>query len=272
MTIHKDFKNEAGISLFSPEITDDHEDYNVAGLDVLYSAEEKHFWFIARKQRIINSFKKYVQKHESVLEIGAGTGNVSRALQKAGYDLSVGEMHLNGLRYAQSYGIKNCYQFDLFDPPFSEHFDVIGMFDVLEHLQEDVLAMQCVQSMLKPNGRVVLTVPAHQWLWNRDDAIAAHKRRYTLKQLKIVMEKAGFEILHGRYFFVSILPLLFLRRLLNPDKGNKVTEEERHQEIHINPLMNRLLLKITQLENRFFSWIPNLAGGSIILVAKKLEQ
>ena len=81
-------------------------------MDIFYAAEEKHFWFIARKQRIIDVFKKYVQKDEAVLEIGAGTGNVSRALQQADYDVSVGEMHLNGLRYAQSYGIKNCYQFD----------------------------------------------------------------------------------------------------------------------------------------------------------------
>jgi len=270
MIIRKDFKKDASIYVFSPEITKDHEDYNVAGLDILYAAEEKHFWFIARKQRIINVFKKYVQKHETVLEIGAGTGNVSRALQQAGYDVSVGEMHLNGLRYAQSYGIKNCYQFDLFEPPFSEHFDVIGMFDVLEHLQEDVLAMQCVQSMLKPNGRVVLTVPAHQWLWNRDDAIASHKRRYTLKQLKIIMEKAGFEVVHGRYFFVPILPLLLLRRILNADNKIPVTKKERHQEININSLINRILQKISLLENKFASWIPNLAGGSIILVARKL--
>lgn len=272
MVIREGFKNEAGILLFTPDIADNHEDYNAAGLDILYAAEEKHFWFLARKQRILEIFKKYVQNHESVLEIGAGTGNVARALQTADYNVSVGEMHLNGLNYAKTYGIKNCYQFDLFDPPFSEHFDVIGMFDVLEHLQEDVLAMQCVQSMLKPNGRVVLTVPAHQWLWNRDDAIAAHKRRYTLKQLKIVMEKSGFEIVYGRYFFVSILPLLLLRRILNADNQKQVNEEEHHQEININPLINRILLKVSMLENRFASWIPNLAGGSIILVAKKLEQ
>ncbi|HAI70298.1 MAG TPA: hypothetical protein DCM38_12790 [Gammaproteobacteria bacterium] len=193
-------------------------------------------------------------------------------MQKIGYDVSVGEMHLNGLRYAKSYGIKNCYQFDLFEPPFSEDFDVIALFDVLEHLQEDVLAMQRVQSMLKPNGRVVLTVPAHQWLWNRDDALAAHKRRYTRKQLKIVMEKGGFEILHGHYFFVSILPLLLLRRILNADNEKQINERERHQEININPLINRILLKITMLENRFASWIPNLAGGSIIMVGKKVEN
>ena len=269
MIIRKGVENEAGILLFASNIAENHEDYNAAGLDILYAAEEKHFWFLTRKQRIINVFQQYVQTHESVLEIGAGTGNVARALQKAGYDVSVGEMHLNGLYYAKSYGIKNCYQFDLFEPPFSEHFDVIGLFDVLEHLQEDVLAMQRVQSMLKPKGRVVLTVPAHQWLWNRDDAIAAHKRRYTLRSLKVVMEKAGFEILHGHYFFVSILPLLLLRRILNADNRSQVEEKEHHQEININPLINRILLKMSLLENRFASWMPNLAGGSIILIAKK---
>ncbi|HAI70299.1 MAG TPA: hypothetical protein DCM38_12795 [Gammaproteobacteria bacterium] len=55
------------IVIFHPEIVKDHEDYNSTGLDILYAAEEKHFWFLARKQRIINIFKKYVQTHESIL-------------------------------------------------------------------------------------------------------------------------------------------------------------------------------------------------------------
>lgn len=269
MIIREGIKNKEGVLLFSPNIIKDHEDYNSTGLDVLYAAEEKHFWFITRKQRIINIFKQYVQPHEEILEVGAGTGNVSRSLQKAGYTISVGEMHLNGLRYAKRYGIENCYQFDLFDPPFSEHFDVIGLFDVLEHLQEDVLAMKRIHSMLKPDGRVILTVPAHQWLWNRDDAVAAHKRRYTAKSLKIVMEKSGFKVLHARYFFVSILPLLFLRRIVNADNKSIVQKKEYDQKIKINRLTNFILLKISMLENWLEHWLPNLAGGSIILVARK---
>jgi hypothetical protein len=59
---------------------------------------------------------------------------------------------------------------------------------------------------------------------------------------------------------------------LNADNKSPITEKERHQEININPLINRILQKITMIENKFASWMPNLAGGSIILVAKKLEQ
>jgi len=68
------------------------------------------------------------------------------------------------------------------------------------------------------------------------------------------------------------LPLLFLRRILNADNGSPVEEKERHQKISINPLINRILLKISMLENRFAHLIPNLAGGSIILVAKKTKN
>lgn len=270
MIVRDGVKNRDGVLLFSSGVVKDHEDYNAIGLDVLYAAEENHFWFISRKKRILNTFKRYVKLSESVLEVGAGTGNVSRALQKGGYNVSVGEMHLNGLRYAKSYGIKNCYQFDLFDPPFLEHFGAIGMFDVLEHLEDDVFAMQCLYAMLKPNGHVVLTVPAHQWLWSRDDVIAAHKRRYSLKQLKAVMKKAGFQVIHARYFLVSILPLLLLRRIIKASGRQSITDKDSCQEITIHPVINRILKRVTMLENKFASWVPNFAGGSIILVAKKI--
>jgi len=122
--------------------------------------------------------------------------------------------------------------------------------------------------MLKPNGRIILTVPAHQWLWNRHDAIASHKRRYTLKKLKYILHQAGFKVIYAHYFFISILPLLFLRHVLNADNGNKVEEKEHYQKISINPFINHILLKICMLENRFIDWMPNLAGGSIILVCE----
>ena len=162
-----------GIKVFHDDIDANHSDYNSNRLNNLYTQEEKHFWFISRKELILQEVEKVIPKNSKIIEIGAGTGNVSRYLEGNGYrDISVGEMHYAGLRYAQEYGINNCFQFDLLRSPFENEFDTVGMFDVLEHIDDDCFALKNVSRMLRNNGVVVLTVPAHMWLWTRSDAVA----------------------------------------------------------------------------------------------------
>ena len=182
--------------------------------------------------------------------------------------MSVGEMHSNGLQYAQSYGIKDCYQFDLLDSPFENEFDVICMFDVLEHIPNDNEALKNIIKMLKKDGILRLTVPCHMWLWNRDDAIAGHKIRYTKKVLVDKLEYNDFEVLNARYFFMSIVPLLFLRKILNRDDGSEVKEEEYHNDISMNFISN-ILLFISRIENKLNKFLPNWFGGSLFIVASK---
>lgn len=259
-----------GIPCFTEQIPVDHVDYHATGIENLNAAERIHFWFVTRRERILSAFIQYLPLNRHVLEIGAGTAYVAQGLQSAGYEVAVGELHISGLRFAREKGIKNCYQFDLFDPPFHEEFDAIGMFDVLEHLQKDVIALRQVYEILKPGGKLFITVPAHQWLWCRDDAIASHKRRYSKKSLLHTVEASGFQVQEIQYIFSLILPLLYLRRLFNKDRGVAVTEHDiQSSEISINPLLNRGLLAITRLENRLSAWLPNIAGGSLLCVAKK---
>lgn len=260
---------ENGIAIYITDVAGDHPDYPAEDLHILHRVEETHFWFIARKERIRRVFDRYVPRTSSVLEIGAGTGNISRYLQERGYAVAAGEMHLNGLQYARQYGINKCYLFDLFDPPFANHFDVIGMFDVLEHLQEDVAALKQVGEILRMHGQLVLTVPAHQWLWSQDDAVAAHKRRYSLREIRTKLTEAGFTVVHARYFFSAITPLLLLRRFLHPDIGIAAGQAGRIVERVINPGINRFLLGLCRLENAISPWLPTWFGGSLIVVARK---
>ena len=105
--IIRDFLEEGNIKIFDRDIREDHADYNAQWLDNLYAQEEKHFWFIARKEYIFRITKQFISMSEKIIEIGAGTGNVSRYLQSNGYEyILVGEMHLSGLKYAKGYGIK----------------------------------------------------------------------------------------------------------------------------------------------------------------------
>lgn len=267
-TFHKD----GPIYVFHQEPPGDHIDYPVEGLDNLYAAEERHFWFLTRKAFIAYNMNLMIPKDSKIIEIGAGTGNVTKHLIQAGYtNIAVGEMHASGLHYAHSYGITRLYQFDLLRAPFETEFDAVCLFDVLEHIEEEETALSNTRRMLKPEGKIVLTVPAHQWLWSREDVIAGHKRRYTRHELHTKLEQAGFEIIKSKYFFVSITPLLLLRRILNKATDQPVTKAELNTEITIHPIINAILLHLCRLENRLLRFLPSFFGGSLMIVAKRID-
>jgi len=261
-----------GIISYKLDISERNNDYNKKGLDNIYAVERKHFWHIYRRKLIVKAFLKFSKKSNSICDIGSGTGYIASGLQDEGYNVSVGDLHMSGLKYAQSMGIKSCFQFDLFDPPFYEKFDSIGMFDVIEHLDRDVFALMQVSKMLKPKGKIFITVPAHQWLWSREDSIAFHKRRYSKKELLQVIEDAGFKVLECRFFFIFMLPILFLRRLIYKDTAAAVSTFEINKPFYFNASLNKILILFARFESYFDKWLPtNIAGGSLFLVAEKIK-
>ena len=204
-----------GFVIFHPEDSNMHSGMESAILDDLAFYEEKHFWMKTRRFFIRRTFDKYINNTDKIIEIGAGTGNISRCLMENGYkDISVGEVHLNGLEYAKCYGIKNRYQFDLMKTPFLEHFDTVGMFDVLEHIDNDDLAVKNIYKMLKHGGKAIVTVPAHKWLWSKQDTIAYHRQRYEVNQLKRLFEANGFKILKASAFFSQFFHFCILENSL----------------------------------------------------------
>ena len=264
------FKEVDGIIVYHSDSSEKYADYNPKGLINLYNSERKHFWFLYRNQYIHNAISHYTSLNDNFIEIGAGTGNVSRYLISKGFkNISVGEMHISGLRYAKTYGINKCYQFDLMDSPFNNEFDSVGLFDVLEHIEDSNRALKNVHKMLSKNGYVFLTLPAHNWLWSREDAIAGHKKRYTREEIIKELMQNGFEPISVRYFFIFIVPLLLLRRFINPDHGGNVLESEYSDEIKVNSVVNKVLFALCRIEGYFEKIIPNFFGGSLFVVGKK---
>jgi SAM-dependent methyltransferase len=178
------------------------------------------------------------------------------------------DIHFNGLKFAQEKGIKKLYQFDLYNPPFDQEFDVICLFDVLEHQKDDKHVMECLKKMLKPGGKILLTVPAHQWLWNRDDRINGHYRRYTKKALIDLCKSCGLESKHIEYFFIFIVPLLLARSYLNRDRGDEVSSDEKIK-FHLSLGVNQICYALTKLEFLLAPWLPQAVGGSLFLMAEK---
>ena len=245
-------------------------DYDPSMFARLHAAEETHFWHVARRRLIVAQMKRHVPRSASILEIGAGTGFVATALVGAGYDqYLVGDRYPEALRYAASHlPAVSTVQFDIRHPPFRQAFDAALLFDVIEHLDDDVESLRQVASSLRTGGRVVITVPAHQWLWHADDVVSGHKRRYSRKMLRERLALAGFDVDTSFYFFVGLLPLLLIRRLLDPDRG-EARDQLSARFFAIGRLQNRILGTWCKVEQALSRVVPNVAGGSIFVVAVK---
>jgi len=242
--------------------------YESQGLDRLYKYEQEHFWFKSRREFVKKVFIRYIKKESMIIEIGAGTGSISRMLLSEGYDnISVGEVHENGLIYAKSYGIKKLFQFNLVNTPFKEHFDVVCMFDVLEHIDNDDQALQNTLKIMKNDGYAILTVPAHMFLWSNIDKVSGHMRRYSKADLVLKMKKNGFKIVDCQYFFCFLTPLLLIRKKITKDSTETINEQLTGMKI--NSCLNSFLYLICYMENILNNIFHFPFGGSLIIVAKK---
>lgn len=255
-----------GIVTFGPAGSS--QDYDPAMYGILSQIEKDVFWFRGRNEVILQLFAKYVNGNERVIDIGTGTGAVARALFDNGYKVAVSDIHAQSLVHAMSLGIKELYRFDLLDAPFKEHFDVVGIFDVVEHLEDDASAVKKIHQLLVPGGKVIATVPAYPFLWNNQDVAGRHKRRYTFAGFAELFQSNGFEVVAVKGFNIFILPLLLLRALTNGVSCGDL-ENEIKKLAKIRGVTNSILLWLTRVENLLFRRIAPRFGGSIALVAVK---
>src|SRR5580704_14188447 len=141
----------------------------------LVAVEDRHFWFRARNRAItavFESLRDDLKPGYRVLEVGCGTGNVLRDLQTSavGGNVIGMDLHMEGLRYARHrLDPAMLVQADADFPPFSVRFDVVGLFDVIEHLDDDVGVLRQLRQLVKPGGALMLTVPADPNLWSYFD-------------------------------------------------------------------------------------------------------
>ena len=151
--------------------------------------------------------------------------------------------------------------------PCSQEFDAIGAFDVLEHIPEDEVVLHEMFETVKPGGGLFLTVPQHPFLWTEVDEHSMHQRRYTRRELRSKVERAGFRVQRITSFVSLLLPLMIAARF-----GQKKSRVSEHSwdEFKIHPLLNLVLENVLDVERwmiRVGASLP--AGGSLLLVAKK---
>ncbi len=175
--------------------------------------EKKHWWFKARREILEQVLKELpLSNNPKILEIGCGTGGNLSMLNNHGSIAAV-EMDEFAVDYAKN-KFSNVKRGSLPNNiPFKEKFDLICMFDVLEHIEEDKLSIQTLKKFLKPDGILLITVPAYQWLYGTHDKLLHHKRRYTLNQLESILSE--YTTLKKSYFNTFLFPLVILSRIID---------------------------------------------------------
>jgi SAM-dependent methyltransferase len=177
--------------------------------------EDLHWWFAARREIIRSVIDRLVDLPDRarILEAGCGTGGNLEMLAGFG-QVRAFELDAEARKVATSKSGLAVAEGALPDAlPFeAERFDLIGLFDVLEHVEADEAALHALRGRLAPGGRIVLTVPAFPWLWSRHDERHHHFRRYTRPGLSRVGERAGLRVEHGFYFNTLLFPVAVAQR------------------------------------------------------------
>jgi len=212
----------------------------------LAAVEDRHFWFRARNRSIaalVTSLTSRLPDGYRVIEVGCGTGNVLGALDSVcGRGFVVGmDLFAEGLAFARRRTTRPLVRGDVSAPPFGSRFDLIGLFDVLEHLEDDRRVLRDLHAMLVPGGRLLLTVPAHPTLWSYFDEESGHRRRYRAVELRRKLAESGYQVDYCTPYMAAVLPLLWLGRRLTGWLNGRSNRERAARDLRVTPVLNELL-------------------------------
>lgn len=239
-----------------------------------YQQLEKYYWWFVGRRRIIERVleKHFFGRKLNILDWGCGPGGNFGFLKKFGQVLGVDSLD-ESLRACKEKGITTVVKAGNLDEFMSEtKFDLITNFDVLEHITEDEKFLMDAKEFLNPNGHILITVPAYQFLWTRLDDTLGHKRRYTKNEIAGKLKRNGYKVVVASYFVFFLSPAFIFYRMIQ-----KLTNSARNSTrgtlndavLEFPETINWLFTRILFLEAWLLSYINFPFGTSVIVLAKK---
>ena len=227
--------------------------------------DQRHWWYRARREVIAALIAREANPptNAQILEIGCGTGHNLAMLRQFG---KVDALELDD--EARALAEKRLGR-KVMSAPLPElagvpkaRYDLIGAFDVIEHIDDDAAALASIATRLKPGGKFVMTVPAHQWMWSAHDVANHHKRRYSKRALKRLIEQSPLKLDRVGYFNSLLFPLAVAERLASKLRG----KQDADLSIPPGPL-NAALEKAFAAERHLIARLPLTPGLSLFAVA-----
>ncbi len=261
----------AGHIAFAPELAKNNNGYAPKYFEQVDGCIENSFWIKARKNLFLWAMRKYFPLADSFLEIGCATGlNISHfreafpKLKISGFELFTEGLSFVRNRISDAF----IFQADARRIPFDKEFDVIGAFDVLEHVEQDTVVLGQMYQATRPGGGILVSVPQHPLLWSQRDEYLLHKRRYTRKEMVEKVRKAGFKIVRT----TSFISLLFAGMIWDSLKNRRPNRNYNPlAEVQVGSATNATLTLFLSLERHLIKLGMSFpVGGSLFLVAKRI--
>ena len=233
--------------------------------DQMAKLDEQHWWYRARRE-VLEALIRRVARPPGdarILEIGCGTGHNFAMLSSFGHvdalELDEEVRHFAEKRLGR----------EIMSSPLPElsavplrHYDLIGAFDVIEHVDDDRAALKAIAGRLKPGGKFIMTVPAHAWMWSAHDVVNHHKRRYSRRALRQLIEGSPLRLESLGYFNSLLFPAAVAERLASKARG----KEDIDVALPPAPL-NRALERTFAAERHLIGRVPLPPGLSLYAVA-----
>jgi len=238
----------------------------------LYNLETKYWWHQGRQYIIDQLLRKYLPKSNKnvmILDLGCGTGVNFEILKKIGKVMGV-DASDEALKFCNKRGIievikDNVETLSLPD----ESYDIVTGFDILEHIDNDELALKNMYRVLKPGGIAFILSPAYQFLWSEHDEALHHKRRYLLSEMHRKMSRAGFHMKKRSYCITFLSPPIFLYRLLS---SFRTSQRPSTSYVILPDWLNQLFILLLKIEAKLLKVINFPFGISILCIAEKNEE
>jgi ubiquinone/menaquinone biosynthesis C-methylase UbiE len=233
---------------------------------------EQTYWWHLGRLKIIQTYVEKAKKDKKkfkIMNVGCGTGGTINMLERYGSVDNV-DVSDEAIKFMKKCGYTRLTKVDDIKLPFNDKtYDMVGAFDVLEHIDKQVAALREWSRVLKDDGAIVVTVPAYQWLWTEHDVSLHHYRRYTTKRLAAAAAEAGLVPQKKSYAIVFSLPLVVGFRYLNKLLGRKNDSETSYVDVPnwINSFFSQLLY----VEAKIHNTISLPVGTSVVGIFRKAK-